>query len=206
MWSNVRSKPCVRCDAHEILKRVGDPCVDQQERAPWPPWLENSSHHLSHSLSKQMNCLFQSLCRPIACTRTKKRPKKGKQTLAEYLEKASSQPVHESPKYDKIERSPERTRQETTVVTDSLTYTTASISFDPYGIPLVVVGDDNDEMSMMSCSIMRPSSKDFESSDRWLEGSPKKVAKDDPFDNIWDHNNDEIDENASHDDYTRVSI
>ena len=134
---------------------------------------------------------------------------KGKQTLADYLEKASSQPVHESPKYDKIERSPERTRQETTVVTDSLTNTTASTSFDPYGIPLLVVGDDNDEMSMISCSIMRPPSKDFESNDRWLEGSPKKVAKDGSFDNIWDHNNDEIDEideNASHDDYTRVSI
>mmetsp|Transcript_12190 Transcript_12190/g.18268 ORF Transcript_12190/g.18268 Transcript_12190/m.18268 type:complete len:159 (+) Transcript_12190:386-862(+) len=158
-----------------------------------------------------MNCLFQSLCRPIAFTRTKKRTQKaGKQESADYIGQAS-QPVHDSPKYAKIEQSPERTTQETTVVTASHTYTTASISFDPFGIPLEVEGDDNhdDEMSMMSCSIMRPPSRDFEtSSDRWLEGSRKTLVRDEPFDKLWDHNNDENenDENASHDDYTRVSI
>lgn len=154
-----------------------------------------------------MNCLFQSFCRPIGTKRRKRRTQKENNQLKDSIAagEQSLQRLHDSPKLSINEQSPDRTRQETTVVTASQSHTTAPPSdCDPF-IPLMVgVNNDpnhnDDEMSMMSCSVMRPPSRD-NSGSAWLSRGTIWQAS---FDEVWDKEDDF--ENGGNDDFTRVSI
>jgi hypothetical protein len=59
---------------------------------------------------------------------------------------------------------------------------------------------NDDEMSMMSCSVMRPPSRD-NSGSAWLSRGTIWQAS---FDEVWDKEDDF--ENGGNDDFTRVSI
>lgn len=162
--------------------------------------------HLLSILNVQMNCLYQSFCRPIGHKRRKKRTQKEKDQSKDSIGE-SSLPLYESTKFSINERSPDRTRQETTVATASQSHTTAPPpDVDPF-IPLMVgvnhdSDNNNDEMSMMSCSVMRPPSRDHDAGAKfWLS---RGAIGQDSFNEVWNKDNDG--ESAGSDDFTRVSI
>ena len=97
------------------------------------------------------------------------------------------------------ESTSKNTNKQQTIATSSQTNTSISLSLDPYGVPFEVGGQEclNDEISMMSYSILKGPSGSFESStqERWMTrglGPSPSTEK-------------EVNEDGD-DDFTRVSI
>ena len=107
----------------------------------------------------------------------------------------------------------DHTRQETTT-SNTIDATSSSASFEPYGIPQEVfeLQCANDDVSMMSCSIIRGPNGNLDTSpsERWAArgrniGAP--FQKTGSFEQVWD--DDDGDGDGDDDltlDFTRVSI
>jgi len=145
-------------------------------------------------------CLFKQLLCPIrfGSPANKRRKTRTTQTKSHVDRIDRGSPPEKASKNS-------HTKQETTIVTSSnthdVTLSLSSTSFDQYGIPHEVFEREcaNDELSMMSCSII------IGTSERWVarDTSSQFTRKEEAFEEAWMQINDDDDFTL---DFTRVSI